>query len=77
MNKLEDIFRRFKNPYIKLLIGGATLSLLIFLFPSLYGEGYETIELLLNGTDSVEWGQPWRGRSFTAIRVCYSCILPW
>jgi CIC family chloride channel protein len=39
MNKLEDIFRRFKNPYVKLLIGGITLSLLIFLFPTLYGEG--------------------------------------
>jgi CIC family chloride channel protein len=56
MNKLEDIFRRFKNPYVKLLIGGITLSLLIFLFPSLYGEGYDTIELLLNGKNSMEWG---------------------
>lgn len=64
MNKLEDIFRRFKNPYVKLLIGGATLSLLIFLFPSLYGEGYETIELLLNGTDPVEWGAAMEGSFF-------------
>jgi CIC family chloride channel protein len=56
MNKLEDIFRRFKSPYMKLLIGGITLSLLIFLFPSLYGEGYDTIELLLNGKDNAEWG---------------------
>lgn len=56
MNKLEDIFRRYKNPYLKFLIGGAMLSLLIFLFPSLYGEGYETIELLLNGRDTIEWG---------------------
>ena len=55
MNKLEDIFRHFKNPYMKLLIGGITLSLLIFLFPSLYGEGYETIELLLNGQNNTEW----------------------
>ena len=55
MNRLEDIFRRFKNPYMKLLIGGVTLSLLIFLFPSLYGEGYDTIELLLNGKDTLEW----------------------
>lgn len=56
MNKLEDVFRRFKNPYMKLLIGGVTLSLLIFLFPSLYGEGYDTIELLLNGKNNAEWG---------------------
>ncbi len=64
MNKLEDVFRRFKNPYVKLLMGGATLSLLIFLFPSLYGEGYETIELLLNGRDAMEWGAAMEGSFF-------------
>ena len=55
MNSLEDVFRKYSNPYVKLLIGGATLSILIYLFPSLYGEGYELIELLLNGRDPEEW----------------------
>ena len=51
MNACEDMFARFKNkPYIKLLIGGAILSTLIFLFPSLYGEGYHSINLLCGGT---------------------------
>ncbi len=50
MNYLEDIFRRFSNPYAKLLLGGSMLSVLIFLFPSLYGEGYDLIHLLLNGS---------------------------
>lgn len=49
MNSLEDIFRRYSNPGIKWLIGGLTLSVLIYLFPSLYGEGYDLIHLLLNG----------------------------
>lgn len=31
------------------------LSVLIFLFPPLYGEGYDTISLLLNGKSSAEW----------------------
>ena len=31
------------------------LSILIFLFPPLYGEGYDTIELLLNGVSNAEW----------------------
>ena len=31
------------------------LSVLIFLFPPLYGEGYDTINLLLNGTSAAEW----------------------
>jgi chloride channel protein, CIC family len=49
MNRLEGLFRRFKNPYSKLAIGGSMLSLLIFIFPPLYGEGYDTIVALLNG----------------------------
>jgi len=55
MNWLERNFRRFDNPYIKLVIGGALLSILIFLFPSLYGEGYDTIHLLLNGVNAGDW----------------------
>lgn len=49
MTKLEKFFSQFKSPYVKLVLGGSLLSLLIFLFPSLYGEGYELINLLLNG----------------------------
>ena len=58
MNACEDLFARFKNrPYVKLLIGGAILSTLIFLFPSLYGEGYHSINLLLNGRTEADWNQ--------------------
>ncbi len=57
MGFCEDIFARFKDkPYIKLLIGGTMLSLLIYLFPSLYGEGYGPINLLLNGASEADWG---------------------
>ena len=55
MNWIENIFRRYPNPYVKFVIGGAMLSVLIFLFPPLYGEGYDTITLLLNGTKESEW----------------------
>ena len=58
MNACEDVFARFKNrPYVKLAIGGITLSTLIFLFPSLYGEGYHSINLLLNGRTEADWNQ--------------------
>jgi CIC family chloride channel protein len=40
-----------------LLIGGVILSTLIFLFPSLYGEGYHSINLLLNGKTEADWNQ--------------------
>lgn len=55
MNSVENVFRKYDNPYIKLCIGGIMLSILIFLFPPLYGEGYDTIELLLNGIGAEEW----------------------
>ncbi len=56
MNRCENMFRHFaQRPYVKLLIGGMMLSVLIFIFPPLYGEGYDTINLLLNGTTQEEW----------------------
>ena len=46
---IEKQFKKLTNPYYKLAIGGSILSVLIFLFPPLYGEGYETINQLING----------------------------
>lgn len=46
---LERQFSRFKSRYVRWILGGSILSVLIFLFPSLYGEGYDLINLLLNG----------------------------
>jgi CIC family chloride channel protein len=58
MGACEDVFARFKDkPYIRLAIGGTVLSLLIFLFPALYGEGYSSINLLLNGRTEADWNQ--------------------
>lgn len=48
MNWLENFYKKFENSYIKWAIGGSILSVLIFLFPPLYGEGYDTIASLLN-----------------------------
>ena len=55
MNFLEGIFRKLQGRYRKFLLGAAMLSLLIYLFPSLYGEGYDLIALLLNGNGQAEW----------------------
>ena len=65
MTFCENLFARFKNkPYVKLLIGGIILSTLIFLFPSLYGEGYHSINLLLNGKTEADWNQILDGSLF-------------
>ena len=56
MSFCEGIFSRLRNhAYLKLLLGGVILSTLIFLFPSLYGEGYGSINILLNGSTEEEW----------------------
>lgn len=58
MSFAEGIFARFKDkPLVKLAIGGSMLSLLIFLFPSLFGEGYHSINLLLNGKTEADWAE--------------------
>ena len=49
MNSFEQVFGRLKNMYAKLALGGIVLAVLIYFFPPLYGEGYSTISILLNG----------------------------
>lgn len=65
MNACEDMFARFKDkPYLKFIIGAIILSTLIFVFPSLYGEGYHSINLLLNGRTEADWNQILDGSLF-------------
>ena len=49
MNRVEGFYRKLGSYWRKFLMGGVMLSVLIFLFPPLYGEGYDTIGSLLNG----------------------------
>ncbi|MBR1755411.1 MAG: chloride channel protein [Bacteroidaceae bacterium] len=64
MNWLEDQFRRVGGPWKRFLVASPILSVLIFLFPSLYGEGYEMISLLLNGRGTADWNQVLEGSLF-------------
>ncbi len=45
----ERIFNRFNSVYIKVIVGGTGLGLLIFLIPPLYGEGYGVMNYMLEG----------------------------
>ena len=50
MNTLEQWMKHnVHSTGLKIVVGGLTLSLLIFLFPPLYGEGYDVIHQLING----------------------------
>lgn len=49
MSVMENFFFRLKHTYYKIPVGGILLAGLIFLFPPLYGEGYDAINNLLDG----------------------------
>lgn len=46
---IKQFFYQIKHPYKKVILGGLMLGALVFLFPTLYGEGYITIKNLLKG----------------------------
>ncbi len=47
---LEDKFSRLENPWVKWLICSVGLGICIFLFPPLFGEGYNFLGKLLTGS---------------------------
>jgi CIC family chloride channel protein len=49
--RLEDRIGKISNPYLRWGICALALGLLIFLFPPLYGEGYDSLGALLNGQE--------------------------
>ncbi|ROT10624.1 chloride channel protein [Muribaculaceae bacterium Isolate-104 (HZI)] len=49
INVMENYFSSLKKQWLKFAAGGAMLSVLVFIFPPLYGEGYGSIVSLLGG----------------------------
>jgi len=49
MNMMENSFRKITNLWSRYIAGAVILSGLVFLFPPLYGEGYDSIISLLSG----------------------------
>lgn len=75
---LESAYSNIKNVYVRLIAGGTILSVLIFLFPAFYGEGYDTIMALLEGNIEAVVTGPVFGtgiRSFTMVMVFMACLI--
>ena len=75
---LEDRIGKMKSPYLKWALCALGLGLLIFLFPPLYGEGYDSLGVLLNGHElSLEGQTPlaFLSRSPWSVPVFFLLIL--
>ena len=75
--RMESLFGKMKQTWMKVLAGGSLLALLIFLFPPLFGEGYDAINNLLNGDTSsivngtlfyVDRHEAWFSGAFRGLR---------
>ncbi len=53
---VSNLFKKFKNLWIKFAIGCVCLAALIYLFPALYGEGVDTINSCINGEVNFVFG---------------------
>ncbi|MDE6006467.1 MAG: chloride channel protein [Muribaculaceae bacterium] len=49
-NRSQTLFMKIRNPWLGALATGLVLSVSIFLFPSLFGEGFVVIESMVNGS---------------------------
>ena len=72
MNALETWLRHHvENVWAKMLLGGVTLGVLIYIFPVLYGEGYEVIQHLIEGKVTSELAMS----PFAALPVSLGLLL--
>ncbi len=61
----EYVFYKLKTHfYLRIVIGGALLGALIFYFPPLYGEGYQTITTILQGRTPEDFSTMMKGSVF-------------
>ena len=49
MKSVEHLLTAIVNPWVRNILAGLALGLMLFLFPALYGEGYGVVGHLING----------------------------
>lgn len=68
--KIETVFGKINNWFIKILVGALSLAILFWFFPSLYGEGIGTMQSLLNGhTDGIPTNWFWNDAQINEYSV--------
>jgi CIC family chloride channel protein len=75
---ITELFDKLENAFVKLFIGGIILGLLVFIIPSLYGEGYSVINNSLHGDFSHLFENTFYenvNKSFLAIIVFFTLVM--
>lgn len=76
---VDKKFKKIENPWRRFIIASLGLGVLIFVFPSLYGEGYETINAALNGDimniNRHALFEPFRDNIWVTIMIFVAVIL--
>jgi chloride channel protein, CIC family len=49
LGRVETHIKKIEKPYMRVVVGGSLLGVLIFLFPPLFGEGYYSMRSILSG----------------------------
>ena len=77
-DKVEGWFARRRNPWLRMLLGGLLLGVLVVVFPPLYGEGYSSLTELLHGhPESLFSGTPYRsmvGNAWVTLGILFALI---
>lgn len=76
---MEKRFKRIASPWKRFLIGAVLLGVLIYLFPALYGEGYDAINATLRGDYSPIYENPifsgWEQHGWSILVLLAAIIL--
>lgn len=78
-DKVESLFARFTNRWLRVGVGGLILGVLIYLFPPLYGEGYGMLTQLLDGDSNslfvnTIYGS-WASNAWAVLAVLFLLIM--
>ncbi len=79
MYKAEQAIKQIKESFSRALIGGLGLAIIIFTFPPIYGEGYESIKDLLAGRQLDLFDrtifQPWETSQIVLMIFLFAILL--
>jgi CIC family chloride channel protein len=75
-NVVKEWFVKVRNPYNRVWFSGIALGVMIFVFPALYGEGYITIQQILDGQfDSIVKNSLFSDyKNMAWVVVCYTVL---